>query len=486
MSLAHPAALPAGRDTAWPMALVVLGLGLLALGWAFATEAVVAVKTWDASTAYNHCWLVLPVAGWLAWQRRHRLAGLQPEPMPLAAVAALGTGVAWLVAERLGIMEGRQLAAMAMVECFILAVLGWRIGKAMAAPLLYLFFLVPFGAFMVPALQHVTAWFIVSGLQVLGIPHYHDAFIIEIPAGTFLVAEACAGLRFIVAALAFGALYAFVMFRSPSRRLAVMALALIVPVMANGIRALGIVLLGNYLGSAQAAAADHLVYGWIFFSAVILLLVVAGLPFREDTTPLPVAPAPASPRATAGRATLLASAGLCCAAALAGPALAVTIDQVGTAPPQTIGVPLTGLGCQPEGGALRCGQEVVEAQLLVFSPRATWGSVTAERYRLSGSSDEDAIFTLKAGDATWQLRQDSEASRTIAVATWLDGAPTGDGLRTRLRQAMNSLRTTHGSPVLAVAVWRNEAGQQRPPTQERLRMQLEQLAQRASAASLQD
>jgi exosortase A len=483
MSIAHPAAVPAGRDTAWPAALTILGLGLLALGWAFAEEAVAAVKTWESSTAYNHCWLMLPVAVWLAWQRRHRLATLQPEPMPLAALAALFAGIGWLVAERLGIMEGRQLTAMAMMECFVIAVLGRRVGKAMAAPLLYLFFLVPFGAFLVPVLQHVTAWFIVSGLQLLGIPHYHDAFIIEIPAGTFLVAEACAGLRFIIAALAFGALYAFVMFRSLPRRLAVMALALIVPVVANGIRALGIVLLGHYLGSAQAAATDHLVYGWIFFSAVILLLVAVGLPFREDTGAIPSAPAMAHPPAR--RATLLASAVLCCAAALVGPAVAVTMDQAG-ATPQVIRMPLAAAGCQTEGSGLRCGEDLVEARLLVFSSRTTWAGVTAERYRLAGNDDEDAIFNVAAGNANWQVRRDSESSRTVAVATWLGGAPAGDGLRTRLRQALNSLRGAHGSPVLAVVTWQHPSAGQRPALQDRFQAQLAQLAERASQLSLQD
>ncbi|RMI17131.1 exosortase [Pseudoroseomonas wenyumeiae] len=484
MSMAHPAALPAGRDTAWPVALAVLALGLLALGWTFAEEAVAAVHVWESSTAFNHCWLVLPVAGWLAWQRRDRLAGLQPQPMPLAALAALVAGIGWLLAERLGIMEGRQLTAMAIVECFIIAVLGWRVGKAMAAPLLYLFFLVPFGAFLVPLLQHVTAWFIVSGLQVLGIPYYHDAFIIEIPAGTFLVAEACAGLRFIIAALAFGALYAFVMFRSPWRRLVVMLLAVLVPVVANGMRALGIVLLGHYLGSAEAAATDHLVYGWIFFSAVILLLVVAGLPFREDVASLPGTPA-AAPHPVR-RTAVLASAVLCAAAALAGPAVAVTIDQAGAAPPRIIHAVLAADGCQPEGTALRCGEDLIEARLLVFSPRTTWAGVTAERYRLTGNHDEDAIFSVKAGDADWQVRRDNEATRTVAAAAWLDGAAAGDGLRTRLRQALNSLRGAHGSPVLAVVTWQHASAGQRPSLQGRFQAQLAELAQRASDLSQQE
>ena len=38
------------------------------------------------------------------------------------------------------------------------------------APLLFLFLLVPFGAFLVPALQTFTTRFTVHGLQLLGIP----------------------------------------------------------------------------------------------------------------------------------------------------------------------------------------------------------------------------------------------------------------------------------------------------------------------------
>ncbi|MBX9750767.1 MAG: exosortase [Roseococcus sp.] len=168
------------------------------------------------------------------------------------------------------------------MPAWFLGVFGWRLFRAFAVPLGYLVFLVPFGAFLVPQLQEVTAWMIVAGLSLLGIPHFVDALIIEIPAGIFFVAEACAGLRFLIASLAFGGLYAAVMFRSPGRRVAVMVLALVVPVVANGLRALGIVLLGHHLGSAEAAAADHLIYGWVFFTLVILLLVVAGLPFRQD------------------------------------------------------------------------------------------------------------------------------------------------------------------------------------------------------------
>jgi hypothetical protein len=51
--------------------------------------------------------------------------------------------------------------------------------------LLFLFFLVPSGAFLVPSLQKITAEISVAGLQALHIPVYSDGFMIEIPEGTF-------------------------------------------------------------------------------------------------------------------------------------------------------------------------------------------------------------------------------------------------------------------------------------------------------------
>ena len=264
--------------------------GLVPLGFAFLPEMEAALGIWSSSTAYNHCWLILPIALWLGWTRRERLLGRLALPSAWSLPAALAFGGAWWLAARLGLMEGRQLAALGIVLAWFLGVFGVSLTRAFAVPLGYLVFLVPFGAFLVPVLQRLTAWMIVTGLSLLGIPHFTDGLIIEIPAGIFLVAEACAGLRFLIASLAFGALYAAVMFHSPGRRVLVMILALVVPVVANGLRALGIVLLGHHLGSAEAAAADHLIYGWVFFSLVILLLVAAGLPFREDQRAGPVGP----------------------------------------------------------------------------------------------------------------------------------------------------------------------------------------------------
>jgi exosortase A len=474
----------------WRLAGIVLAALVVGLLLLFRDEVMAALRVWNSSTAYNHCWLVLPIALWLAWQRKGRFTQLAPEPLPVAALLMLPGALAWLVAERLGIMEGRQLVLIGMVWVAVLAVMGWRVTAAMAAPLSYLVFLVPFGAFSVPLLQKITAWQIDVLLDRLtDIPFYIDELVIEIPAGTFLVAEACAGLRFLIAALAFGALYAYVMFRSPWRRLVVMLLALTVPIVANGFRAFGLVLLGHFQGSAAAVDADHVLYGWVFFSIVILLLILAGLPFREDHADLSPARFPSRP-APARPAMLAAAAVLAAGFAAAGPLAAARLDGGALPPPQAVAPTLTlpqRCTAGPEPATMTCQGTRLAVRLLVFAPHTNWSAVAAERHRaFDGGSDEDVTFQVPTPGALWQGRQVKDVRRITAVAAWLDGAPAGDGVRSRARQAWNALSGGgYGVPVLAVVTLEPE-GAGDPRDREILRAMLREqaaLVEQATALS---
>lgn len=433
----------------WRIAILALLAGLVVLGFLFRVEAAAAVATWETSTAYNHCWLIAPIAAWLFWVRRARLAALSPVPTPAFALLALPGTLAWLAAERLGIMEGRQLAALGLALVLVLTIFGWRFCRAFVAPLAYLFFLVPFGGFLVGPLQHITARLIDIGLTLAGVSHYMDGLTIETPVGLFYVAEACAGLRFIVATLAFGALYALVIFRSPWRRLIVMALAITVPILANGVRAWGIIMLAEYLGSAQAAAADHIIYGWGFFSVVLLLLILAGLPFREDRAPPNMSLDRLDRPMRAPNPGRVVAASVCALLAIAiGPA-AANILTAHVPPPVEDRLPLTSLaGCEAQEAMLVCSNVRIAARLLAFSPRATWMDVSRAYWQLRGSSDEALTFVLRAHGTAWEGRQ--EKTSTALLASWLDGRPAGHGLSSRLRQALNSVGLGSGAPVLVV------------------------------------
>ena len=67
----------------WRRVGLAIGLGLLLLGGLFNPEVTAAVRTWETSTAYNHCFLVIPIALYLLWDRRFDLVGIAPRPTPL-------------------------------------------------------------------------------------------------------------------------------------------------------------------------------------------------------------------------------------------------------------------------------------------------------------------------------------------------------------------------------------------------------------------
>jgi EpsI family protein len=97
-------------------------------------------------------------------------------------------------------------------------------------------------------------------------------------------------VRYLIASLMVGVLYAYLNYRSLRRRLAFVAAAIAVPIVANWVRAYLIVLLGHLSDNRLAAGVDHLIYGWIFFGIVIVLMFLVGRRWAdaEVGTPQPV------------------------------------------------------------------------------------------------------------------------------------------------------------------------------------------------------
>jgi exosortase A len=310
----------------WRPALILIGTASIFFGIAFRQEIIGAVRVWIDSTAYNHCFLVLPLAGFLVWERRAVVSSVSPRPAlwPLPVMPALSA--IWLVAVVLDIQEGRQLVMVAMFQVVLLVALGPRLFWQLLAPFLFLFFLVPSGAFLVPSLQTITADIAVAGLRFLHIPVFSDGYMIEIPEGPFEIAEACAGLRFLIASSVFGCFFAVVMYRSFQRRILFIIMSVLVPIFANGLRALGIIVLAHLEGSAAAVETDHILYGWVFFTLVMMILIAIGMAFAEKPRWRPPVKSTTTGNTSLWRFAVAVSAAVLLA--LTGPAYAYRLDSL--------------------------------------------------------------------------------------------------------------------------------------------------------------
>ncbi|GAB6054303.1 exosortase A [Magnetospira thiophila] len=266
------------RQSAYGVAL----LGVLALTALFFETARATVHVWATSSSFNHGFAILPVVAYLIWERRSELARTLPVVTPWALILVVGSAAVWLLGQVTGTLLVQQVGFLGLVESFVLLLLGPQVVWRMAFPLFFAWFAIPFGEFMVPPMQDITAKILVWGLEITGIPVYADGVLISIPSGDFEVAEACSGLRFFTASAALGVLGANMLFRSPLRRLGFILLALTFPIVANGIRAYGIVMLAHLTDREFALGVDHLIYGWVFFSLITVILIAIGWQFREE------------------------------------------------------------------------------------------------------------------------------------------------------------------------------------------------------------
>jgi EpsI family protein len=175
----------------------------------------------------------------------------------------------------------QQFALVCMLQGLVWTVGGTQVTRTLLFPLAFLWFAVPIGEFLVPLLQDVTALFTVQALRLSGIPVLLEGRLLTVPSGTWRVAEACSGVRYLIAAVALSCLYAAMAYRSWGRRIGFILASLVVPILMNSARAYGIVILAHLSGNRLATGVDHVTYGWLFFGVVMSLLLWLGSRWRE-------------------------------------------------------------------------------------------------------------------------------------------------------------------------------------------------------------
>ena len=320
----------------WPANLLML---LVTFSWILfwywdTARAMVAI--WARSDTYAHAFLVPPITLWLIWRKRIELARLVPEPTLWLTLPILMTSVLWLLGELTAVNALTQFTLIALLILATISTIGLTVSRQIAFPLAFLLLCVPVGDFMMPKLMEWTAWFTVLALRASGIPVYQEGLQFVIPSGYWSVVEACSGIRYIIASVTVGTLFAYLNFVTLRRRLVFIAISFIVPVFANWLRAYMIVMIGHLSGNKLAAGVDHLIYGWAFFGIVIMAMFAIGARWSEPVsagTPIAIPQAAVS---RSGRSPWLVMLVVAIFTAL-GPIAYIAINNADRAAPATLG-----------------------------------------------------------------------------------------------------------------------------------------------------
>ncbi|MFT7724558.1 MAG: exosortase A [Roseateles sp.] len=314
--------------TAWRLPLLALaGAWALLVALYFDTGAAM-VEIWERSETFAHAWVVPPISAWLVWRRRADLAVLEPLPAPRWLWGMLPLGLLWLLGSLATVNAAMQFAFVGMLVLMVPALLGTEVARRIAFPLGFLFFAVPFGDFLTPWLVERTADFAVLAVRASGIPVFREGTEFVIPTGSWSVVEACSGIRYLMASVMVGTLFAYLNYRGLAKRWAFVAVAIVTPLVANWLRAYMIVMLGHLSGNKLAVGVDHLIYGWVFFGIIMLAMFMIGARWSDpDPEPVPAPPAGAGAGASPRRATMALAAALLAVALPAG--LRAQVQQAG-------------------------------------------------------------------------------------------------------------------------------------------------------------
>jgi exosortase A len=266
----------------WRKPLVLLLTVLVIFIFVFANSWHSIVNIWSRSETFTHGYLVAPASLWLLWTRKDFYKQLCPESSALGFIGVVIFGFIWLVADLAHVLVLEQFALVGMLVCLIWSLLGNQITQNMQFPLFFLFLMVPFGEDFVPFLMEYTASFVVGMLHLTGISVYREGLHFTLTSGNWSVVEACSGIRYLIASITLGLVYAYLNYLNYRKRLIFILASILVPIIANGFRAYMIVMIGHLSDMKLATGVDHIIYGWIFFGLVMLLLFYIGSFWHDE------------------------------------------------------------------------------------------------------------------------------------------------------------------------------------------------------------
>jgi exosortase len=262
--------LPGARSTAdlvriaWPIALFVSSFALL-----YRHVVVKLVHDWATDDNASHGFLIVPLAAYLAWERRAQLTGVEPSPSPIGLVIVLGS-VAVLAAGTFGSeLFLARISMLGVLAGAIVFLWGWRQLRTLAFPIAFLLLMIPlpaiiFNQIALP-LQLLASRVGEQTLMAFGIPVLREGNVIILAHMTLEVVEACSGIRSLAALITLAVVYGYFTDPRTSVRMAIVFSSIPIAVVANALRVAGTGVAAQYYGPGVAQGFLHTFSGWVVF-----------------------------------------------------------------------------------------------------------------------------------------------------------------------------------------------------------------------------
>lgn len=271
----------------WRVAGVSLSIVLLLTLGIYRDTGLYMVGLWNqlATGDYGHGYVVIAISVYLIIRNRRVTAALTPCPNYWVLPVVLVSSLLWLLAALVDVQALQAASLLLLLMTIIWAVLGSQVTWKLLFPILFVGFAIPIWFPMAPLLQELTANAVFSVIRVLGLPAFRQENLIVLPAGTLIITEACSGLRYLMAALTLGTLYAYLNYATLPARMLVVLVAAGAAVLANILRVFIVVYLGYATEMQHPLVSDHLSLGWYLFGGLVIILVILDARFYRHHQP---------------------------------------------------------------------------------------------------------------------------------------------------------------------------------------------------------
>jgi exosortase len=248
--------------------------------------------TWETNDNYSHGPLIPLVSLGLVVARWSRLRAVSVAGDPRGvALVALACALQ-VLGVRADVFAFQGWSLVVMLYGLALVFLGARLARLLAFPIGYLVFMLTFPPFLMNrlsfALKEVTVQVAAHAAAALGVTLQRSGMTLWLTGGSLEIENPCSGLRSLLAMVATGTLFAWLLPGSAWRRLLVLLLAVPMAMAGNALRITTLVLVANYVGIRQAVGTFHDVSGYVTYGLSLAgLLLVWGLlrPHRSRPEP---------------------------------------------------------------------------------------------------------------------------------------------------------------------------------------------------------
>lgn len=243
---------------------------LALIGWVaiFWNDFPILIHAWN-SEDYSHCYLILPIIGYLIWTNKAQIAksvggsGFFGYLLLVAAIFFLFVGRFGSLRYFVNLSMWTSLCGMTLVA------LGQRSFRALWLPMLIGIFTIPFPAFINRLasfrLRLISSYLSEQALRLVNVSVYRDGNIIDLGVIQLQVVDACSGLRYLWPSILMALLVGWFFLKNPWKRIILLAASIPVTILSNAFRIALTGILTKFIDPALAEGFFHDFSGWLVY-----------------------------------------------------------------------------------------------------------------------------------------------------------------------------------------------------------------------------